>query len=368
MYDPLYVNASEVAAVCGLNPFQDADAAFFKLVERSRRWRTTVAATKRALHVSTEEDAFAALIAQTPALEAVLSAGVAAATRAGDARELEVTLRDTVRQATALVEPRVSEPATAAASEPATAAASASASEPATASAAEPATATTTTTTTATEPATDAEPATAIAAEPKVQQVQQLQPLQQEQQARNPEQAAVAKRVRALEDDVVREVQLRRGVAMEAAILDDAQERPSVLTQQGAATVVLSDRNATMRFLRTPRYVIGGRIDGYDAASRCVVEVKTRRRAWATPPRYDLAQLRVYVHMLRSEARTPEERDAIFGLLVERFPDGKTRDTRLSYDADEWAALDAGLMRAADRFDALSLASVSALVARFAHA
>lgn len=174
---------------------------------------------------------------------------------------------------------------------------------------------------------------------------------------------------------VAQAVAMARGSALEAAALDGYEAR------RGPGTVV-GARNARMTYLRTPRYVVGGRIDGYDAARRVVIEAKNRKRAWASPPAYDLVQVRVYVRMLAEEdakakarakagakrtatddAEEAAEPPPITGILLERFPDGSTRETVVEDDPEAWAAIHAGLEAVADRFAALTEADVAALVA-----
>lgn len=148
---------------------------------------------------------------------------------------------------------------------------------------------------------------------------------------------------------ITQAVQMARGVVLESAALDRYEK------DKGAA---VTERNARMVYLRTPAYVLGGRIDGYDAARKCVVEIKNRKRFWATPPAYDLIQLRVYVKMLQEKHGDA----AIAGALVERFPDGTTRETPLAHDDAQWSAIHDALLAVRARYDALTLEDVTDLV------
>jgi hypothetical protein len=144
-----------------------------------------------------------------------------------------------------------------------------------------------------------------------------------------------------LEAGIVQAVQMARGTALEAKALD---------TYEKDKRTTVSHRNAKMVYLRTPHYVIGGRIDGYDATKRCVLEVKNRKRAWTTPPSYDLVQLRVYLKMLNAKEGSTD----ISGVLVERFPDGTTRETPMVHDEAEWAPIHDALVRVKTRLDGLT--------------
>jgi hypothetical protein len=83
-------------------------------------------------------------------------------------------------------------------------------------------------------------------------------------------------------------------------------------------------RNNRCYLLKCRGYVLAGRCDGLIADA--VVETKTRRRYWATPPTYDMIQLRAYMKLCNKP----------FGYLNEQFPDGTSRSTRIVHDEAEW--------------------------------
>jgi hypothetical protein len=146
------------------------------------------------------------------------------------------------------------------------------------------------------------------------------------------------------------EVVKQRGTALESVALDAyGDARGTAVTQ----------RNDHMLYLRNHQYILGGRIDGWDAATHTLIEVKNRRRMWATVPEYDLIQVRVYLAML---AAKPDATPAATGLLLEKFPDGSTRETRVHHEAQAWARIHTGLVRVAQRFASVTADDVRTLI------
>jgi hypothetical protein len=445
-----YVNASSVAAVCGLNPHQDADEAFYNAVATSRRWRMFVDQCKRELQVTTEREAFGDLVAATPALAAVLDAGVIAATVASSTEALNVVLGETARCAQLTVDQAATRAEWVACLDGLAFRDSAPRAMQALEALHDKVAVLDSTTrcivcmvtfllseaTTATHemahervqtitralaqcvrervvtfrtPALRSDCALSVTvakfvgalvqalllmqlnndtaagfAETLQSLVSQLvlsrqtelktqlaasrasaKPEQQhkeEEAIKQPVPVPLAEtlalQVQDLVGNVVRDIVMRRGVALEAPTLDASQQ---------CTGSVVSERNTTLRLLRTPWYTIGGRVDGYDKALRRVIEVKVRRRFWSAPPPYDLVQLRVYMHMLQSE--TIGETEAVSGMLLERFPDNTTRETILlldETDAFEWDRIHQALMRVSESFARLDDHSVRALVVRWA--
>lgn len=151
-----------------------------------------------------------------------------------------------------------------------------------------------------------------------------------------------------VEAGVVQAVQTMRGHALEAVALD---------AFEATSGTVVKQRNAKMMYLRTANYVIGGRIDGFDEEARRVVEVKNRRRMWASPPTYDLIQLRVYLKMMSSTC--PD----VSGVLLERFPDGSSKETAVANTEEDWAPIHKGLLAVKRRFEAVTEEEVERVVA-----
>lgn len=122
------------------------------------------------------------------------------------------------------------------------------------------------------------------------------------------------------------EVQKRRGTQMESKAEDDHAE---------ATGKEITNRNSSVR-IELPEYTLFGYIDGMQSGR--VVETKNRKRVWSEPPEYDIIQLRCYMKM----------KGEIDGLLLERFPNGTVRETRLHWDPTEWGFIHAGLCLVAD--------------------
>lgn len=455
MANVFYVNASSVAAVCGLNPHQNADEAFYDAVATSRRWRMFVDQCKRELQVTTEREAFGDLVTATPALAAVLDAGVIAATVASSTAALDVVLGETARCAQLTVDqaatraewvacldglafhdsaPRAMQALEALHDQVAVLDSTTRCivcmvtfllSEATTMATHEMAHERVQTITRAlaqcvrervvtfrtpalrsdcalsftvakfvgalvqallliqlnndtaagfaetlqslvsqlvlsrqTELKTQLAASRASAKPEKEEDEEDDKKEEIKQPVPVPLAETLALRVQDLVGNVVRDIVMRRGVALEASTLDASQQ---------CTGSVVSERNTTLRLLRTPWYTIGGRVDGYDKALRRVIEVKVRRRFWSAPPPYDLVQLRVYMHMLQSE--TIGETEAVSGMLLERFPDNTTRETILlldETDAFEWDRIHQALMRVSESFSRLDDHSVRALVVRWA--
>lgn len=136
----------------------------------------------------------------------------------------------------------------------------------------------------------------------------------------------------AIVDSLSREIQKQRGTKLES-VAEDKHGKDT-----GKA---VTDRGASTRF-ECAEYILVGNIDGMQDG--CVVETKNRKRVWNTPPIYDLIQLRCYMKM----------RGDVDGLLLESFPDGTTRKTKLVWDADEWDAIHTNLVAVADEIATMS--------------
>lgn len=130
------------------------------------------------------------------------------------------------------------------------------------------------------------------------------------------------------------------------------QNEDAVLNQYEAATeTVVTERNTCMRYADCGSYKLCGRIDGYVESLNRIVDSKERTRQWSTVPIYDEIQMRVYMELMGC----PEAE------LVERFPNGKTRNTIFKRDAAIWKTIHdslekvAGEMREAASSDELLL-------------
>lgn len=144
----------------------------------------------------------------------------------------------------------------------------------------------------------------------------------------------------AVVDSISREIQKQRGTKLESV----AEDKHA--TDTGKA---VTDRGGSARF-ECPEYILVGNIDGMQDG--CVVETKNRKRVWKEPPNYDLIQLRCYMKM----------RGEIDGLLLESFPDGTTRKTRLGWDADEWNAIHTNLVAVSDEINSMGVSRAESIV------
>ena len=98
-------------------------------------------------------------------------------------------------------------------------------------------------------------------------------------------------------------------------------------------------------------YTIIGISDGVRGDQ--VVEVKNRKRIWATPPNYDIIQLRVYLKIYKKST----------GVLVEKHPDGSVRETIVIDDEDEWKKINIKLTRMAIQIKSMTIEDIKAIYA-----
>jgi hypothetical protein len=118
----------------------------------------------------------------------------------------------------------------------------------------------------------------------------------------------------------------------------------------GAKTgITVSNRNTPVRY-ESLHYIIVGYIDG--TSGDRIVETKNRKHFWGSPPEYDLIQLRCYMKM---KGNTD-------GVLLERFPNGNTRETELVWDDSEWDTLDANLRNLTNEIEKMTLTEAERIV------
>lgn len=129
-------------------------------------------------------------------------------------------------------------------------------------------------------------------------------------------------------DECVSDIHKQRGTKNENAVLNQ---------YEAATNTKVTDRNTCMRYANCGAYKLCGRIDGYVAELNRVVDSKERRVKWPEVPMYDEIQLRVYMELM----------DCPEAELVERFPDGTTRNTIFKRDPAIWARFHEGLVKAA---------------------
>jgi hypothetical protein len=104
--------------------------------------------------------------------------------------------------------------------------------------------------------------------------------------------------------------------------------------------VAIHSRNAKCYVYAIPssNIVIAGRTDGLQGEDT-VIETKTRRRFWKSPPEYDIIQLRCYMKLTNRK----------LGILNECFPDGSNRVTKIEWSDSIWSEIENGLIEKVGR-------------------
>jgi hypothetical protein len=104
--------------------------------------------------------------------------------------------------------------------------------------------------------------------------------------------------------------------------------------------VAIHSRNAKCYVYAIPssNIVIAGRTDGLQGEDT-VIETKTRRRFWKSPPEYDIIQLRCYMKLTNRK----------LGVLNECFPDGSNRVTKIEWSDSIWSEIENGLIEKVGR-------------------
>ena len=108
-------------------------------------------------------------------------------------------------------------------------------------------------------------------------------------------------------------------------------EEVSTNKLESSTGVPIHSRNAQCYIYSIPgsNVVIAGRTDGLQGEDT-VVETKTRRRFWKSPPEYDMIQLRCYMKLANRKV----------GILNECFPDGTNRATRIEWSDSVWSEIE----------------------------
>lgn len=134
---------------------------------------------------------------------------------------------------------------------------------------------------------------------------------------------------KALVKECASDIHKQRGLRNEDGILNQYETKTS--TQ-------VSQRNTHMMRKKYGGFAICGRIDGYVSSLNRIVDSKERTVYWDAVPVYDEIQLRVYMDLMDC----PESE------LVERFPNGTTRNTIFKRDPEQWDIIQSGLQKVAD--------------------
>ena len=108
-------------------------------------------------------------------------------------------------------------------------------------------------------------------------------------------------------------------------------EEQSTNKLEASSGMLVHSRNAKCYVYSIPQsnIVIAGRTDGLQGDDT-VIETKTRRRFWKSPPDYDLIQLRCYMKLTNRK----------LGLLNECFPDGTSRLTKIEWSDSVWSDIE----------------------------
>lgn len=108
-------------------------------------------------------------------------------------------------------------------------------------------------------------------------------------------------------------------------------EEASTNKLEMSSGVSIHSRNAQCYVYCIPssNIVIAGRTDGLQGEDT-VVETKTRRRFWKSPPEYDIIQLRCYMKLANRK----------IGILNECFPDGSNRVTKIEWSDSVWSEIE----------------------------
>jgi predicted phage-related endonuclease len=108
-------------------------------------------------------------------------------------------------------------------------------------------------------------------------------------------------------------------------------EEESTNKLEASTGISIHSRNAKCYIYSIPstNIVIAGRTDGLQGEDT-VVETKTRRRFWKSPPEYDIIQLRCYMKLSNRKV----------GVLNECFPDGSNRVTKIEWSDSVWSEIE----------------------------
>lgn len=113
-------------------------------------------------------------------------------------------------------------------------------------------------------------------------------------------------------------------------------EEESTNKLEVSSGVAIHSRNARCYVYHVPSsdIVIAGRTDGLQGEDT-VIETKTRRRFWKSPPEYDMIQLRCYMKLTNRK----------IGILNECFPDTTNRVTKIEWSDSIWSEIENELIR-----------------------
>lgn len=108
-------------------------------------------------------------------------------------------------------------------------------------------------------------------------------------------------------------------------------EEESTNKLEASSGLAIHSRNSKCYIYCIPssNIVIAGRTDGFQGDDT-VIETKTRRRFWKSPPEYDIIQLRCYMKLTNRK----------IGILNECFPDKSNRITKIEWSDSVWSEIE----------------------------
>jgi hypothetical protein len=108
-------------------------------------------------------------------------------------------------------------------------------------------------------------------------------------------------------------------------------EEESTNKLEASSGLAIHSRNTRcyVYYVPSSNIVIAGRTDGLQGEDT-VVETKTRRRFWKSPPEYDMIQLRCYMKLANRK----------IGILNECFPDKTNRITKIEWCDLIWSEIE----------------------------
>ena len=125
-------------------------------------------------------------------------------------------------------------------------------------------------------------------------------------------------------------------------------EEDSTNKLETSSGVAIHSRNSKcyVYYVPSSNIMIAGRTDGLQGDDT-VVETKTRRRFWKSPPEYDIIQLRCYMKLTNRK----------LGILNECFPDCSNRLTKIEWSDAIWSEIESGLIENVIKYTELVNAS-----------
>jgi hypothetical protein len=124
------------------------------------------------------------------------------------------------------------------------------------------------------------------------------------------------------------------GLAVKERGTRTEEESTNKLEVSSGAAIHSRNTACYVYYVPSSNIVIAGRTDGLQGEDT-VIETKTRRRFWKSPPEYDLIQLRCYMKLVNRKV----------GMLNECFPDGSNRVTKIEWSDSVWSEIENKLIK-----------------------